>query len=317
MGVVWSQTFPAAPTYTETSCPDLSGRVIIVTGATSGCGYELVKIFYEKNATVYLSARSDAKGQKTVSEIQQAIPQSSGKVDYFLLEFDDLAKIKQGAENYKAKEKRVDILFNNAGVAAGAVGRQSVQGIDIHFAVNCLGPFLFTHYLLPEIKAGKNPRVVWSSSMIVDANPIKGGLVMEELDHPSTDQSRNYATSKVGNWLLASEFPRRNPGAGITSIAENPGNLKTPIWKEQSKGLMMMMNPILKPPKNGAYTMLYAGVSPDVTEEHNGGFIIPWGKFHPQPRQEILDGMKTKEEGGTGLAQEFWGWCESKCKPFM
>ncbi|KAI9658407.1 MAG: hypothetical protein M1821_002540 [Bathelium mastoideum] len=317
MGVVWSQTFPAAPSFTEENCPSLAGKIIIVTGATSGCGFEVVKILYNKGAKVYLTARTDAKGQHAVREIQRACPRATGQLEYFILEFNNLASIKAGADACKAKENRVDILYNNAGVAAGAGGARSAQGIDIHFAVNNLGPFLFTHYLLPEIKASSEPRVIWSSSMIVDANPIKGGLVMDELDNPPNDPPRNYATSKVGNWLLASEFARRYGRFGIISVAENPGNLKTPVWKDQSKMMMLMMSPILKPAKLGALTMLYAGVSPDVDESHNGGFIVPWGKFHPSPRKDLLDAMKSKEEGGTGLAIEFWDWCTSKTKGYM
>ena len=313
MGAVSSQTFPSAPPITEENCPSLQDRVVVVTGATSGCGYELVKILYQKNATVYLSARSDAKGQKTVNDVRAAFPQSTGKVDYFVLEYDDITKVRQGADSLKAKEKHIDVLYNNAGIAAGAAGARSAQGIDIHFAVNNLGPFLFTNYVLSELKAGHNPRVVWSSSMIVDANPIKGGLVMHELDHPSPDQPRNYAISKVGNWFLGSEFAKRYATAGIISVIENPGNLKTPIWKDQSKLLVSMMSPILKPPKFGAYTMLYAGFSPDVDVSRNGAFIIPWGRFHPKPREDILLALKSEAEGGTGLAEQFWGWCESKC----
>ena len=202
MGVVWSQTFPSSPSLTETNCPSLNGKIIIVTGATPGCGFELVKILCDRGAKVYLSARSDAKGQRAVKEIREACPLATGELDYFVLDFDDLAKVKAGADAYKAKESRVDILYNNAGVAAGAVGARSAQNIDIHFAVNNLGPFLFTHYLLPEIKAGHDPRVIWSSSMIVESQPIKGGLVIEELDQPSTDQKRNYGTSK-GRQLAA------------------------------------------------------------------------------------------------------------------
>ncbi|KAI9716046.1 MAG: hypothetical protein M1828_000513 [Chrysothrix sp. TS-e1954] len=317
MGVVWSQTFPSSAPLTEATCPVLDGKVIVITGGTSGCGFELAKIVYAKGASVYLSARSHNKGQKAVREIQESCPESLGKVDCFLLEFDDLAKIKAGADAFKAKADRVDVLYNNAGVAAGVAGARSAQNIDIHLAVNILGPFLFTHYLMPELKASHGSRVIWSTSMIVDANPIKGGLVLEELDNPSSDYSRNYGMSKVGNWLLASEFARRNVRSDIVSVAQNPGNLSTPIWKDQSKILRMMMYPVLWAPIYGAYTMLYAGLSEEVTKAQNGSFIIPCGRLHPQPREDVLEAFNAKEDGGTGLASDFWGWCESKCRPFM
>jgi hypothetical protein len=65
-----------------------------------------------------------------------------------------------------------------------------------------------------------------------------------------------------------------------------------------------------------AYTGLWAGLSPEVKIEDGGRLGLPWGRWHPSPKKEILESMKTKEEGGTGLAAEFWLWCEEQTREF-
>lgn len=67
----------------------------------------------------------------------------------------------------------------------------------------------------------------------------------------------------------------------------------------------------------GAYTELWAGLSPDVKSEDGGRYAVPWGRWHPSPRQDILASLMTQEEGGTGLAEEFWAWCEEQTDMYV
>ena len=62
--------------------------------------------------------------------------------------------------------------------------------------------------------------------------------------------------------------------------------------------------------------MLWTGFSSDVKSTDGGRMAIPWGRWHPSPRQDILESLKTKEEGGTGLAAEFWEWCDKQSKNY-
>jgi hypothetical protein len=67
--------------------------------------------------------------------------------------------------------------------------------------------------------------------------------------------------------------------------------------------------PLLHNAKMGAYTELWAGLSPELTMENGGAYVLPWGRLHPSPREDLLDALKAKEDGGTGVAHEFWKWC--------
>ena len=72
---------------------------------------------------------------------------------------------------------------------------------------------------------------------------------------------------------------------------------------------------VLKPAIYGAYSELFAALSPDVTAKHNGGFLVPWGRFGDIP-DHIDKGRRPKAEGGSGAAEQFWAWCLGETKPF-
>ena len=123
---------------------------------------------------------------------------------------EDLTTIKPAVETFVTKESRLDVLFNNAGVSLPPRGSVSAQGHELQMATNCLGHYLLTQLLLPTLlkTAESAPpatvRVIWTSSIVVDASAPQGGMNITELTNPSSNQQRNYLNSKTGNWFLAS-----------------------------------------------------------------------------------------------------------------
>jgi NAD(P)-dependent dehydrogenase (short-subunit alcohol dehydrogenase family) len=162
---------------------------------------------------------------------------------------------------------------------------------------------------------------VWTASLAVDSVAPKGGVDMAELSEPSSNQDRNYAASKAGNWFLATEFARRLESEGIVNVTLNPGNLKTTIWDTAPIVKRMLLRPTLSPVVFGAYTNLWAGLSKEVTVKDGvaGKYIIPWGRYFVMARDDILDALNTKEEGTTeyaGRAGEFWTWCNEQTRQY-
>lgn len=99
--------------------PDTEGRqVFFVTGGYAGLGYELTKILYNHNATVYIAGRNPEKGSKAIKDLQQASPSSKGKLELLKLDLADLTTIKPAVDGFLAKEQRLDVLVNNAAVSA-------------------------------------------------------------------------------------------------------------------------------------------------------------------------------------------------------
>lgn len=105
-----------APELTGQNLADQSGRVFIVTGGYAGIGYELSKILFEHNGTVYLAGRSEDKAKKAISLLREAVPSSEGKLEFMSIDLADLTTIKPGVEKFLAQESRLDVLTNNAGV---------------------------------------------------------------------------------------------------------------------------------------------------------------------------------------------------------
>ncbi|KAF2870235.1 hypothetical protein BDV95DRAFT_575341 [Massariosphaeria phaeospora] len=329
MGAFWSQLLPPRPTFTESNIPSLDGRVFIITGGNAGIGFELVKMLYRKgDCTIYIAGRSASRISAVIADIEATAPPtgtSATQLKSLIVDFADLTTISKAATSFLAQESRLDVLWNNAGIAQAPTDSTTVQGHEAHMGVNCLGPHLFTKLLLPlllqtaKTAPSSTIRVIYTSSQIVDTTgPPDGVSLAEQLpgQHP-TDKNWTYSASKVGNWFLASELDKRTRGDGLVCVVQNPGNLNTKAWDPVSPLAKMLIAPFLYEARMGAYTELWAGLSEEVTTQHGGRFAVPWERWHPDPRKDVLESLKTREEGGTGGAAEFWDWCEEQTKAYV
>lgn len=333
MGVTYSQMFPPSPTFTESNLPSQHGKVFIITGGYSGVGFELAKILFSANGTVYVAGRDEARASAAIEQIKAAFPNNStnsdseaagpgGKVEFLYVDLSDLSTVKGCVKTFLEKEKRLDVLWNNAGISMPPQGSMTAQGHEAMMGTNCLGPFLLTSLLLPILKSTAQTapdaavRVVWTSSIAVDSSAPDEGVTREEMGKYDKSMSnlRYYSASKMGNWMLASQLARHEPA--ILSVTQNPGNLKTGLLKHRP-WLMALFSPLLYAAKFGAYTELYAGLSPELGVENNGAYIVPWGRIHPGPREALVNTLRAKDEGGTGRAEEFWEWCEQETRDYM
>lgn len=324
MGGAWTQIFPSSPTFTEADLPSLRSKVYIVTGGNTGVGLALVNLLYSKNATVYIASRTPSKITSAISNLQTLHPTSTGTLHPLPLDLSDLSTVGPAVSTFLAQESRLDVLFNNAGIAHVPAGSISKQGHEAHMGTNCLGPFLLTQLLLPiltrtaQAAPKASVRVVFTASSIVDLGGPPGGLRLAELQPGSysLDKAQNYRASKIGNWFLASEFDKRVRKDGVVCIVQNPGNLTTASWNGIPAWLRVAMKPVMHEPKLGAYTALWAGLSGDVKVEDGGRYGIPWGRWHTAPREDVLAGLQETKDGGTGLAGDFWKWCEVQTRDF-
>ncbi|KAL4761027.1 uncharacterized protein BDW70DRAFT_168342 [Aspergillus foveolatus] len=320
-----TQMFPPRPTFTEKDITFQKGRVFLVTGGTSGIGFELAKILYARGGTVYITGRTEKKAKEAVQKIQASVGERDGQVDYIVLELDDLTSIRESADAFMEKESKLDVLWNNAGICQPPVGVLSKQGLELQLATNCLGPFLFTQMMLPLLDAAValngpaypgSVRVVWLSDQVVELSSPIEGIVMQELNNPPQDSSRNYLNSKTGAWFLGSEFARRyGPERGIVSVAMNPGAARTNLLRHAGWTKFLGW-PLLHSPKLAALTELYAGLSPDINLENSGCYVIPWGRIHTTVAPHLTNALRSKEAGGTGRAQQFWDFCDDKTKDY-
>lgn len=110
--------FIPEPALTEKNLPDQTGRVVVVTGGYSGAGKALCEILYKRNATIYIAGRSEAKYNNAVASIQEACPQSRGRLEFLRLDLSDLGTIKPAAESFMIREQNLHVLTNNAGAVS-------------------------------------------------------------------------------------------------------------------------------------------------------------------------------------------------------
>ncbi|KAH7321729.1 hypothetical protein BKA65DRAFT_482177 [Rhexocercosporidium sp. MPI-PUGE-AT-0058] len=324
MASTFRQLFPGKPTFTENDIPNQTGKVFMVTGGNAGLGYELVKILYSKGATVYMASRSKSKVEDSIKSITlETITKTPGKINPLVIDLSDLTTIKPAVEKFASQESKLDVLWNNAGIGSAPVGSKTKQGYELLMGTNALGPYLLTKLLLPYIQAAAKTsqpntvRIVWAGSPAIETNAPKGGMTDEDFPSPGNDQLRNYAVSKAANWFLASEYSNRVSKDGIVSVAQNPGNLKTAIWDAAPKVAQILMSVTMHPPIYGAYSCLWAGLSDDITVADGGKYGVPWGKWHPDPKKDILNSLRGEKEGGTGMAGRFWAWCEKETRSFV
>ncbi|KAG8694781.1 hypothetical protein FRC08_008267 [Ceratobasidium sp. 394] len=312
---MYKETFPGKPRWSVDQIPDLTGQVIIVTGGNSGIGKETCKALLNKGAKVYLAARSKSKADEAIEWLKT---ETGGKAPVFLqLDLADLASVRRAVDEFKQKEQKLDVLFNNGGIMAPPIDMKTSTGYDIQFGTNVLGHYLFTVLLLPVLihTARTSPRgharVVNVSSGAHWIAP-KGGIDYSTLvpNDPTSEARRKklgtgrlYAQSKWGNIAFANELARRYESQGIISTSLHPGGIKTGLQQHLTMGAVLqgLMDSLLWPAPYGALTQLYAGTSPEGSK-FSGRYLIPWARLS-KPRADTRN-----EEAGRKL----WAWLEEQ-----
>ncbi|KAE9404178.1 NAD(P)-binding protein [Gymnopus androsaceus JB14] len=304
------QSWPPKPSYSVEDIPDLTGRVVIVTGGNSGIGKETVKALLTHNARVYIAARSKEKAEQAIQELSA----STGKEALFLkLDLADLTSVKAAAEEFTSLESELHILFNNAGVMVPPIGELTLQGYDLQFGTHVLGHFYFTQLLLPlllstarsSLAAGLpkgTVRIVnTSSDAHLSAKGVDYKSLREGKERKSMGSLALYEQSKLGNVLLAIELASRYGEEGIITTSLNPGHLKSDLQRHMPKVAMAIVGPlILHPTPLGALTQLWAGTSPEGAE-FNGKYLIPWARMG-----------KASKHVTPAMANELWKWLEDQ-----
>ncbi|KIJ65114.1 hypothetical protein HYDPIDRAFT_131388 [Hydnomerulius pinastri MD-312] len=297
---------PPKSSFKVDDIPDLSGKVIIVTGASAGIGKETTKALLAHGAKVYIAARNQSQSEETIRQLKE----TTGSEAVFLkLDLANLKAIKAAAEEFLSKETQLHVLFNNAGVMVPPVELVTTDGYDLQFGTNVLGHFYFTKLLLPTmIETAKTSsdgkaRVVTTSS----SGHLFGNLDFETFkDGPKRRKPTNslYCQSKFGNVVFATELARRYGDQGIVSTSLNPGNIKSDLQRHVPAIARSFINTfVLWDTPKGALTQLYAGTAP-AAAELNGKYLVPWARVS-SPRKETQD---------PELGKKLWNWLEEEVK---
>lgn len=205
--------------------PDLTGRVVVVTGANSGIGLETSAALAGAGATVVMACRSLDKAGAARDELRQRVP--AGTFELVRLDLADQGQIATAAAEVLERFPRIDRLINNGGVMS-IPQSTTVDGFETVFGTNHLGHFALTARLLPGLLAADGARVVTVSSLSARVAKVRWDDLHQERSY---SQARAYAQSKLANLLFAFELQRRAAAAGVDllSAAAHPGMASTGI----------------------------------------------------------------------------------------
>jgi len=211
--------------WTLENMDDLSGKVIIVTGGNSGLGFESVKAFAGKGASVVLASRNMQKGEDAKTEILKAYP--AGKVEVLELDLMDLESIRTFVRQFEEKYKRLDVLLNNAGIMTTPYFKTK-DGFEGQIGTNHLGHFALTAQLMNLIKSTPGSRVVNVSSGAHQFGKMDFDDLLFE-DGKNYSPMKAYGRAKLANLLFTYELGRQFESSGINaiSVASHPGGSRT------------------------------------------------------------------------------------------
>src|SRR5438445_9323536 len=147
--------------WTAKDIPYQNGRVVIITGANSGVGYESAVALAHKGARVVMACRSMDKAERARQELLTRVPGAA--VDVLPLDLGNLQSVRTFAESFNAHYDRLDILMNNAGIMVPPYGK-TADGFETQFGTNHLGHFALTALLLPKLLETPTTRVVTVST---------------------------------------------------------------------------------------------------------------------------------------------------------
>jgi len=298
------EIFPGKPAWNVNDMPDLTGKIIIVTGSNAGIGFETAKALLEKNATVYIAVRSMEKGNQAIDELKKAT--GNEKVHILQIDLADLVSIQRAAAEFQRKENKLHVLINNAGVLAPPIETLTAQGYDMQFGTNVLGPYFFTKMLLPlmETTAASLPtsepaRIVEVSSESHNINPWSGsGVINYEVVRDNTARSQAsssdlYCHSKSGVLLVAKARARLLTGKNILSISVNPGHIRSGLLRYRNNVEKYITNLLMYPTPWGAINSCYAATSTDIISL-SGAYLSAWAR-QAKPRSDHVNNVEAED----------------------
>jgi dehydrogenase/reductase SDR family protein 12 len=255
--------------------PDLSGRHVVVTGATSGLGLATSRRLADLGASLTLIGRNAERLALLQSELQA---EASGRVHTEVADLALLADVRQLAERLHRQDDPIHVLVNNAGTLFNDY-QQTSESIERNLALNLLSPFLLTQLLLPRLGCSAPSRVITVSS---------GGMYLAPLDvaaleHPPKpyNGTRQYALAKRAQVELGSIWAEELTGSGVDVYTMHPGWADTRGVRDALPLFHRLTAPVLRSAEQGADTIVYLAAAGNLEDHGSGGFWFD-REVHPQ-----------------------------------
>jgi len=239
----------------------MEGKTCLVTGATSGIGAVSAEVLARAGATVIVVGRSAERCAATSAKLRAATGRAEEPI---VADLSSQAEVRRLAATVLQRYPRIDVLLNNAG---GIFNRriESVDGIEMTWALNHLNYFLLTNLLLDRLRASTPARVVNVAS---DAHKGVKGIDFEDVEGKRRySPMRAYCQSKLANVLFTFELARRMEGTGLTANCVHPGFVHSSFFKDKgplAAFFQFVARFVALSPEDGARTSIHVATAPEL-----------------------------------------------------
>ncbi|XP_066512393.1 retinol dehydrogenase 11-like [Hoplias malabaricus] len=245
----------------------LDGKTVLITGGNSGIGKETAVALALRGARVIIACRNEDKARKAVREIKAR--SHSMNVLHMEVDLANMRSIREFSKTFLEKEKRLDILINNAGMPS--VLDWTDDNFSMCFGVNHLGHFLLTNLLLPRLKESSPSRVI----TLTCSNYKYQKLDFQDLNY-NLFPFFTYCRSKLANIYFTQELARMMEGKGVTAYAVHPGYVQS-NWTDHFSFLFQLLMKVIMfmffvSCEVGAQTVIHCAVADDVVTDSGGYF---------------------------------------------
>jgi retinol dehydrogenase-14 len=261
----------------------MGGKVILITGGTSGIGKAAATALAAMGAEVVVTGRNRERGQAAVEEVRHR--SGNERVSLMLADLSVQAEVRRLAEDFRERHDRLDVLVNNAGLIQSR-RTETPDGLEMTIAVNHLAAFLLTNLLLDLLKDSAPSRVITVSS------EARRGASIDFDDLQSERRYRGfpvYGMTKKANILFTYELAERLEGSGVVANCLHPGAVSTNFARNNRGPIALffrLFKPFMRSPEQGADTLVYLASAPEIGEL-NGKYLTDRKEVSPaEPRDE-------------------------------
>lgn len=239
----------------------MGGKVILITGGTSGIGKAAATALAGMGATVVITGRNEERGKRALQEIREE--SGNDGVELILADLTVQDEVRRLAEELRERHNQLEVLVNNAGLVLSE-RTETPDGIETQLAINHLAPFLLTNLLLDLLKESAPSRIVTVSS---DAHRW-AKIDLDDLQSRKRYRGMQvYGKTKLANIMFTYELAERLEGTGVTANCMHPGGVNTNFGNNQGGPmnlLFRLFKPFMRSPEQGADTLIYLASSPEV-----------------------------------------------------
>jgi NAD(P)-dependent dehydrogenase (short-subunit alcohol dehydrogenase family) len=239
----------------------LGGKVVLITGGTSGIGKAAATALAGMEATVIITGRNEERGKRALQEIREE--SGNDGVELILADLTVQDEVRRLAEELRERHNQLEVLVNNAGLVLSE-RTETPDGIETQLAINHLAPFLLTNLLLDLLKESAPSRIVTVSS---DAHRW-AKIDLDDLQSRKRYRGMQvYGKTKLANIMFTYELAERLEGTGVTANCMHPGGVNTNFGNNQGGPmnlLFRLFKPFMRSPEQGADTLIYLASSPEV-----------------------------------------------------